>query len=132
MPYKGRIIDTTFPIKVYRNLNKKGVWYSIRQRGLTIAHASALCVIDAVFIVNQKQRERILKNKKKEFHAYIQGTFRPYVKPIDLPAEIKYNPFIYQYFTCINLDNSPFHVSGAKSVVCNENGVSAIDLIKNV
>ena len=37
-PYKSREIDYSTPVKIYRNLNKKGKVYSIQQNGLVVGH----------------------------------------------------------------------------------------------
>lgn len=128
--FKGRTIDLTKKIRVFRNLNKSGVWYSIRQNGLTVAHAKSLCVSNCKFIVNQKTRERIVATGKKEVHAFIEGDYTTSgmgttAKRNDLKAKIVYNPIIYTGFTCINLTNKFFKVDCARFVICDNNGVSA-------
>lgn len=127
-PYKGRSIDVSKPIRVYRNLTKKGKWYSVVQNRLTIAHSTAICIRNAKFVVNEKTRNRVLKNKRKEFHAYIEGIYATSgmgttAKKNDLPAQIKYNPFLHESFICDNLTEKPFKVTNAKFVICNEEGV---------
>ncbi len=127
IPYKERTIDTTLPVRVFRNLNKKGVWYSIRQKGLTVAHASVLCLEDARFIVNQKTRERIVKTKRKEVHAYVEGHIVSIGLPNPVaPAIIKYNPFKYENFTCTN--GNWFDVDTAKYVIFDKSGLRATHL----
>jgi len=128
--FKGRTIDLEQPIRIFRNLNKKGTWYSVRQGTLTVAHAKAICVRDCKFIVNEKVRDRVAKNKKKEVHAFIEGMYAingmgTTAKKNDLPAEIKYNPYFDKYFKCNNLTTKPYYVSGAMFVICNGEGVKA-------
>lgn len=130
LPFKDRTIDESIPIRVYRNLNKKGIWYSIVQRGKTVAHSSALCIRDCKFIVNEKARQRVLRNKRKEFHAYIEGFYTTSgmgttAADNDLPAKIVYNPYKYKKFTCTNLTLKPFEVKGAWFAICNKEGVRA-------
>lgn len=134
-PYKERKIDYDKPVRVYRNLNKKGVWYSLVQNKKTVAHTSGICLVDCIFIVNEKTRKRVVKNKKKEFHAYIEGYIRDSIcgtdtKRNDLPAIIKYNPYINNGFICSNLTTNPFIVKKARFVICNEVGVRAAHIEK--
>lgn len=135
IPFKERKINFSKPVRIYRNLTKKGVWYSIIQSSLTVAHTSSVCLKDCTFNVNEKTRQWVIKNKRKTFHAYIEG----YIidsgcgttsNKNDLPAIIKYDPHKNNGFTCDNLTIEPFIVKGARFVICNEEGVKAAYLIK--
>lgn len=130
VPYKDRKLDIKHPIRLYRNLNKKGVWYSLIQHGKTVAHTSAICLKDCLFFVNEKTRQRVISTKKKEFHAFIEGYYTgsgmgTTAKKNDLPAEIKYDPYKNDWFTCSNLTSEPFQVLMARFVICNHEGVKA-------
>jgi len=63
-------------VEIYRNLHKKGIVYSIRDQssGLVIGYTSNLNLKDVKFKVNQSGRNRVLKEKRKNVHAVIQGT----------------------------------------------------------
>jgi hypothetical protein len=63
-------------VEIYRNLHKKGIVYSIREQssGLVIGHTSNLYLKDVRFKVSQSGRNRVLKEKRKNVHAVIQGT----------------------------------------------------------
>lgn len=135
VPYKGREIDKEQPIRLFRNLTKKGVWYSLQQNGKTVAHTSAICLKHCTFNVNEKTRQRIIKNKRKEFHAYIEGMYADSgmgttAKRNDLPARITYNPYTSTWFTCKNLTSRPFSVKEAGFVICNEDGVKAAHITR--
>ena len=54
IPFKQREIDFARPVSIYRNLTKKGVWYSIVQDKVTVAHTSSICLRDCTFNVNEK------------------------------------------------------------------------------
>lgn len=129
VPYKNRTIDFTSTVKVYRNLNKKGVWYSLVQNGLTVAHASAVCLNDCSFNVNEKTRQWVIRNNRKVFHAYIEGTIQPsFIETTtnnDLSAIIKYNPYKHMGFMVVNLKTKPFIIKKASVVICNQEGVKA-------
>lgn len=64
-------IDESRPVEVYRNLHKK--CYSIKQDGLVKAHAQQLKLNDCTFHVNEKGRNRVRINKRKEVHAWVKG-----------------------------------------------------------
>lgn len=128
--FKNRTIDLEEPIRIFRNLTKKGVWYSIQQNKLTVAHAKRLCIRNCKFVVNQKGRERVVRTKKKEFHAYIEGKYTTSgmgttAEKNDLGAIIKYDPFKYKQFTCTNLTIREFPVTQAWFAICDKDGVKA-------
>lgn len=95
--YKNRKINYNEPVEVYRNLNKKGRWYSIRQNGLVVAHCTSCTLKNCTFHVSQKVSERVKKTKKREVHAWIKGTI---VDKSFMPCKKKvvYNPYINYYF----------------------------------
>lgn len=133
LPFKDRIINTDKEIRIYRNLNKKGVWFSVVQGNKTVAHTNAICLRDVKFVVHEKGRQRVVKTKQKEFHAYIQGRYETSgagttAKNNDLPAHIKYDPFLYDTFICDNLTVNKIPVKSAGFVICNELGVRAINI----
>jgi hypothetical protein len=51
--FKNRFWVNSEPVSVYRNLNKKGKWYSIKQKGLVVAHTENIHMYDCKFIVNK-------------------------------------------------------------------------------
>jgi len=70
------------PIEIYRNLNRKGLWFSIRdkQTGLVadridLKQKHRAVVHKAKFNVSQAGRARVLREKRKNVHALIRGEF---------------------------------------------------------
>ena len=61
-------------VQVYYNLHKKCL--SIRHKGKVIEHAQEVTLTDARFHVQQAGRERVLKQKRKNVHAYISGKLK--------------------------------------------------------
>ena len=98
--FKKRVLDPNAPVEIYRNLNRKNLSYSIRQRGKVIAHANEFSLRNARFIVNKAGRKRVIDTKHKNVHAYIKG----FVAPVELPTNssqifsVKYNPYLYETF----------------------------------
>lgn len=94
--YKGRAIDPSRKVRIYRNLNNGKV--SIKQDGLVIGHADKAFLQDAKFIVSETGRQRVLLEKQKSVHAYIEGYW---VKDFVVPLNGKlvwYNPYLTDSF----------------------------------
>lgn len=93
-----RIIDPTKPVQVYRNLHK--ACWSIRQGGKVRAHALYISLKDCSFVVGEKTRQRVIAEKKKYVHAFVQGIA---CDPQEIPphedwSEISYNPYKAGHF----------------------------------
>lgn len=98
IPYKNRKIDFNHPVLVYRNLNNGLL--SIKQNNLIVAHADLVYMVNCSFVVNQKGRLRVIKEKRKNVHAYVSGFL---AKPNEflgerLSTQISYNPYTHEYF----------------------------------
>ena len=105
---KPKRIDPDRKVDIYFNLHKK-IW-SVRQGGKVIAHTNFIQVRDPQFIVNPKGRERVLREKKKNVHAFVRG----YVTE-DLPIFpdrqkfVSYNPY----------QNNSFVERGTENSICS-------------
>jgi hypothetical protein len=103
---KASNIDLDKPVQVYRNLHN-GMW-SVRQGGIVRIHTNYICLSHAEFKVGEKGRQRVLREKKKNVHAYVKGfIIAPsqiddgYCSDEDLPlvwSAIGYNPYYAGYF----------------------------------
>jgi len=122
-PFKGRTIQLEKPIRVYRNLHyKKKRIYSIRQKGITVAHAERLCLSNCDFIVNEKCRQRIIKNKRKEFCAYVEGTLvgstmGTTASRNDLPIKLVFDPYFDDAFMAKDRESYDLKVYKARGVI---------------
>lgn len=59
-------------VSVYRNLHKN--CYSIRnQHGRVVEHATEFWLDDVVFAVGKAGRERVLRERRKNVHAFVRG-----------------------------------------------------------
>lgn len=124
--FKGRQIETEKPVRVYRNLHTGG--YSIKQNGLVVAHAERLCLGDFKCIVNEKGRQKIIKTKQKNVHAFIEGKYTTSgmgtsAERNDLGVTIKYDPYKYPFFYSDNLTIHTLKVKGGGFCILDENGV---------
>jgi hypothetical protein len=138
VPFKGRILLSDEPIIVYRNLNRKGKVYSIKQGNWVVGHATNLVMHDCEFVVNKAGKARAIKTGQRNVHAYIKGFLNkdhPQINPdSDIFTDyrkIEYKPFtdIGFYFDC-TINDQPLHLDIIKAMKCiiNENGVFGIAL----
>ena len=90
-------------VQVYYNLHKKCL--SIRYKGKVIEHAQEITLTDARFHVQQAGRERVLKQKRKNVHAYISGKLKETFWFTQAPKyvwtakqRVTYNPYKHKSF----------------------------------
>jgi hypothetical protein len=125
-PFKGRTINMDKPIDVYRNLNRKGKWYSVKQGGLVVAHTKAICVRDASFVVNESGKKRAIETNQRNVHAFIRGYFDVSGMGTSakgrLPVKITYTPFSEKGF---HIKDSGDEIRRARFLIVNEEGVQA-------
>jgi len=91
--------------EVYFNLHKR--LFSVRRKGLVVAHARNVKVVDPKFVVQPAGRARVLREKKKNVHAYVKGYLISARESNRLTEDIEwtcdvvsYNPYKHPYFTC--------------------------------
>jgi hypothetical protein len=65
-------------VEAYWNLHKR--CYSVRHLGRVILHASDLQVLDARLVVQEGGRQRVLREQRKNVHAFVRGTLAGYVQ----------------------------------------------------
>lgn len=134
-PYKKRKIKMNKPILVYRCLRGKKVKYSIQQDQKVVAHTDCIMLNECEFIVRKTGRDKVLKTKQKNVHAFIKGYISKQggmgVTAEDgetsqhhtLPAKIEYNPYKSDSFLITNLTMKPSPIKGALVVTLNKKGV---------
>lgn len=107
------------------------------QKGLVVFHAKSLLLSDVRFIVGEKGRQRVLKERQKNVHAYVEGNLEsielykgintnyPFYKTFKFPCinkgkQVSYNPYKLPYFFYVD-DTSEI----TRSTVCvlNEHGL---------
>lgn len=86
-------------VKVYRNLTQK--CYSVMHKGIVIAHVLNCKLTNATFKVSEAGRQRVIKQKRKNVHAFIEGDW----DRVDGPSfdsvlcnRVSYNPYQAPYF----------------------------------
>ena len=90
-------------VQVYYNLNKKCL--SVRHKGKVIKHCDTLVLTDADFRVQPAGRAKVLREKRKNVHAYISGTLSgkdlSHIhkgKVWESKRHVVYNPYKYKTF----------------------------------
>lgn len=132
-PYKGREIDYSKPVMIYKNLTN-GLW-SIKQGGKVVGHANCFLLRYAEFKVSEVIRQRVISERKKYVHAYAVGYLDP-TCPLDfneleLGKRIIYNPYQHKsfmlvgdtYLTPIENDDPVYYIHGG-------NGLGHLHLVK--
>ena len=85
----------------YRNINKKGVWYSLRstKTHLVEKHSKIVCLAYVRFKVNEKERQRVLRERVKNVHAGVVGLEVDYSKLDGVKfVRCRYNPYEMEFF----------------------------------
>jgi hypothetical protein len=79
-------------IEVYRNLHKK--CFSIRHKGKVVGYlqdSEQLALTNVKFVVQPAGRAKVLREKKKNVHAFVRGEFTGFIN--NLIEEMHFKPF---------------------------------------
>ena len=78
-------------VEVYKNLHKD-TW-SIRDQstGRVVDHSDHVLIKDAKFVVQKGGRNRVLKEKRKNVHAFVRGVIKdlPRVTTFETPCNVR-------------------------------------------
>jgi len=93
---KNRTIDKSKPVKVYWNLHRN--CYSVQQHGLVVGHTDHIELLDVTFKVSEAGRQRVLKERRKNVHAFVTGYLDDWDADRFWDVKIVYNPYKYDSF----------------------------------
>lgn len=126
-------LDLTKTVDVYKNLHTK-TW-SVRQ-GRVVAYTPTILIREAKFVVGEKGRQRVLRERKKYVHAFVRGyiMFPGELRDLEINrgidkdscckyVEVCYNPYVYKTF--VRRDNQQPIESSPYADLCINNGVLA-------
>lgn len=88
--------------EVYFNLHNKML--SVRVNGKVVAHAPAITLDNPTFHVSEAGRQRVLKNRRKNVHAWVRGDWNNYLHTgisqiiPENSVEVTYNPYKFSTF----------------------------------
>lgn len=92
--FKNRKIDFSQPVRIYRNLNRKGQVYSVWQKGFVVAHMKEFVLRDVTFVVNKSGKERAIRTKTRNVHAFIEGLLVDFDNVLfEFSYNLYYKPF---------------------------------------
>ncbi|MGG1219369.1 hypothetical protein ABE236_18175 [Priestia endophytica] len=72
--HKGRELYRGQKVKVYFNIHKNVFSIKDVKTGLVVGHSNEVTLEDVTFKVSQTGRERVLKERRKNVHAFVEGT----------------------------------------------------------
>lgn len=86
-------------VKVYFNLHKKTWSVKDKKTNLVLMHCNFIALKNCVFKVSEKGRKRVLEEKRKNVHAYVEGIIGGNFEPCEVTHnEFTYNPYKYDSF----------------------------------
>jgi hypothetical protein len=109
-PFRGRsMVDF---VKVHRKISSPECWSITAvygpDAGKVIAHADSIALYNARFVVSENGRQRVLRERRKNVHAWIIGELAPdhdwIANPTGLDALIWYNPYQVPQFSVFFCD----------------------------
>jgi len=124
------MIDTSRPVKVYRNL-KHGKnaqpLYSIVQGGRVVERRHSVILFYVKFKVSEAGRQRVIKQGRKNVHAFAVGYLREEPAWFRRQANVRvsYNPYKYGHFYSTSAWGNDLKLHGANAASFDENGVTA-------
>lgn len=115
-------------VAVYKNLHKSTPGhpiYSLKDisTGKVVAWSGYVYLEDVVFKVSEKGRQRVIKNRKKEVHAYVVGTWTGEEEEVVPPlfTRVRYNP--YETPTFVKACDNQTPVTQAPAALLCDSGV---------
>ena len=126
-------------VSIYRNLHNGLISIKSASSGLVLGHAQSVDVAWADFVVNESGRQRVLKDKQKNVHAYVKGLllntscFKPYkgrsigpvygaLDTIHKATVVSYNPYKAPHFV---IKGTSDKVSKASLCTVSHDGIIA-------
>mgnify|MGYP003137306597 CR=1 FL=1 len=107
-------------VRVYRNLTKGGYTVMSRDTNRKVAVVTELGLKNVVFNVREGGRLKVIEEKQKNVHAFLEGELCDYMLTEHCECRVSYNPYLKgSFYKCD--DNSD--VDCADFVRVNEHGV---------
>jgi hypothetical protein len=81
-------------VRVYRNLRTGNfsVQAKVEGKWKVVGHESYLTLADVEFKVSEAGRQRVIRERSKNVHAFVVGTLIPFVNQ-NTNSEVSYNPY---------------------------------------
>ena len=126
-------------VSVYRNLHNGLISIKSASSGLVLGHAKSVDISGADFVVNEAGRQRVLRDRQKNVHAYVKGLllntigFTPYkgrslqrckalgaIHSTYKDTIVSYNPYKQPYFV---IKGTTDKVSKARLCTVSHDGI---------
>jgi len=95
---------------VYYNLRRKKTSVKAlegERKGKVILHMEIINLKDVSFKVSQAGRQRVLREKRKNVHAGVVGTFAKFDEMPKVPRRVRYNPYLNETF--VDMEGTPVY-----------------------
>lgn len=116
--FKNRKIDFSQPVRVYRNLNRKGQVYSVWQKGFVVAHMKEFVLRDVTFVVNKSGKERAMRTKTRNVHAFVEGLLGDFDDVLlEFSYSLHYKPFTKDGFYVESLGEQGISLEVSKAEI---------------
>ena len=125
--FKGRPRPPTgTKVRIHRNLNLTGVWYSLTVAGQVVGHCTHVTVVNARAVINAAAQQRIADGGNREVHAWIEGELAwrdPIPGELDSWVRIAYRPRIRGQFV---IDGTDWGVARFDRAAFTDKGMFAL------
>lgn len=102
-------------VRVYYNLHKKclSVQHRTPEGWRVLEHTSDIKLKDVTFKVSKAGRARVLREGRKNVHAFVEGTL---VDTCSTSVRVTYNPYLYDSFV-VESSKRPVYAAKAAHIV---------------
>lgn len=106
--YKGRQVELGQKVSTFWNLHhevfsmQSTIIEGEKRKTLVVAHCNEIILQNVSFVVRKAGRERVLKERQKNIHAFVKGEFvgeSTGVIDVSGMKQAYYNPFKQDYFS---------------------------------
>jgi hypothetical protein len=108
-------------VRVYRNLHRG--CYSVSQQGRVIFHIAEISLVDCTMVVRQAGRNRCLRERRKNVHAFIAGHVATATRSNAPSTRLRYDPYESDAWRTIDKDGNEKKVCQAEAVFCGADRV---------
>ena len=119
--------DSTKKVKVYWNLHKD--CFSVQQGGLVVGHTEKIVLSGVEFRVSQAGRERVLKEQRKNVHAFITGYIT--CDTVVGGDAVTYNPYRFKSFVLFADTDQEVHKAKYVSMYTESGRGRILAILKN-
>lgn len=110
-------------VRIYFNLHKKmlSVQTKVNGQWKVTSHQFSAYLENAKFKVSESGRQRVLKNKRKNVHAFIYGNLIDRLPDYGKFDSARYNPYELEKFQCRNeyIDKADFAILNGRQLFVN-------------